>query len=79
MRRSTIGGELAVVEMGRALTDEKVAIRANAAGEDVWCGDDASALQIARDACDRSAEWSESARDVATQLARSTWDERASK
>ena len=58
----------------RALTnEEKDSIRANATGEHVYCGDYASALQIARDACDRSDEWSADADDLAAEIARKAW------
>jgi hypothetical protein len=61
-------------EDGRALTDdERAAIRANARGEYVFCGDDDSAEQIARGACDDT-DWSDDARVEAIQIARAAWD-----
>lgn len=61
-------------QIERALTDEeRAAIRENARGEYVYCGDDASALTIARGACDRDEEWSEDARREAIEIARAAW------
>lgn len=53
---------------------ETRAIRANARGEHVYCGDRASALQIARAACSRGDEWSEEVCDVAARIARQAWE-----
>lgn len=58
----------------RGLTEgERVAIAANARGEDVYCGDDAGALTIARGASDRDSEWSDEATVEATAIARRAW------
>ena len=67
-------GETTLAGLERELTDaERVRIRVNASGEDVYCGDDASALQIARGACDHSAEWSDNAESEAAEIARVAW------
>lgn len=62
--------------MSRDLSDaERSAIRANARGENVFCGTEADAETIARGACDRDAEWSEDAANEAVRIAQTAWNE----
>ena len=66
-----------IQEKCRALTDaERAHIAANARGDNVYCGSDAAAEQIARGACDHDAEWGEDARLEAIRTARGAWSAR---
>ena len=61
--------------MTRDLSEsEREAVRANASGEHVFCGDDAGAKTIASSALDAWDDLSDAAQEEAIRIARTAWE-----